>query len=61
MVYKKEDIVGYETESGIFCVECSESRKEKNKKVVTKDHLKHFSFFCDDCGNEVCGKAMDGL
>ncbi len=59
MVSKEEDIVGYKTESGIFCNECSESRHEKIKKVITKKDLTRLSFICDDCGNEVCGMTMN--
>ncbi len=55
MSSKEEDIVGYKTEDGIFCVACGKSRLETIRKVLTKKDLKHLSFICDDCGNEVCG------
>jgi hypothetical protein len=56
---KGRNIVGYKTESGYFCSNCFESRRERVEQVITKDDLKIFYFICDQCGNKICMKEED--
>jgi len=55
-VAEKEDILGYKTGSGFFCVKCFEKRTDKIEKTITEGDLKVFFFFCDDCGNKIAKK-----
>ncbi len=58
-VNEKEDILGYKTGSGFFCVNCFEDRTDKIEKIITGRDLKVFFFFCDDCGEKICKKEKD--
>jgi len=60
--YETDDIIGYDNDGDIWCVECwnkADIEHPENKKeitedmIITEDNKRDESIFCDQCKDEL--------